>query len=61
MARRLYAEALVAYFTGRQPNPNDACIVDNLAANLATDDYTLLDVVVDLTQADSFRLRTTPD
>lgn len=58
-ARRIYAEELVAFFTGRQPNANDACMVDLIAENLASNDsYRLLDVVVDLTRADSFRLRT---
>ena len=59
MARHLYAESLVSYFTGRAPNESEACAVDAIAAKLATgSDYTMLDLVVDLTQMDSFRLRT---
>jgi len=58
VARHLYAEQLVAFFTGRQPNASDACLVDGIATRLAEDGYTMLDLVVDLTQADSFRLRT---
>lgn len=57
-ARRLYAQKLVSYFTGRDPNDNDACMVDTIATRLSESGYGMLDVVVDLTQADSFRLRT---
>lgn len=57
-ARRNYAQKVVIHTTGRRPNPSDACIVDDLAVNLSEDGYTVLDVLVDLTQADSFRLRT---
>lgn len=58
-AQRIYAEKLVAFFTGREPNANDACMVDAIATKLASGgSYSLLDVVVDLTQVDSFRLRT---
>lgn len=58
-ARYLYAESLVSYFTGRAPNASDACAVDAIATKLATgSDYSMLDLVVDLTQMDSFRLRT---
>ena len=58
VARHLYAQKLVSFFTGREPNANDACMVEDIATKLALDDYRLLEVVVDLTQADSFRLRT---
>ena len=62
MARRLYAENLVSFFTGRAPNAGDACAVDELATKLAADSaYSMLDLVVDLTQMDSFRLRTVSD
>jgi hypothetical protein len=57
-AQRHYAEKLVAYASGRDPNPMDACTVDTLAANLARRDYQLLELFADYTQADSFRLRT---
>ena len=57
MAHHLYAEKLVSYFTGRPPNPSDICIVESVATKLAVEDYTVLDLVVDLTQAESFRLR----
>jgi hypothetical protein len=56
-ARRIYAEKAVAFTTGRQPNPNDACTVDELNVKLAADGYTVLNLLADITQADSFRLR----
>jgi hypothetical protein len=56
-AQRMYAQNMVAYGYGRDPNANDACVVDQLGAKLAADGYTILDLVADLTQADSFRLR----
>lgn len=57
LARRMYAERLVAFSLGRSPNSNDACLVDGLAAKLAVDGYTVLDLLADITQVDSFRLR----
>ncbi|MDC0677582.1 DUF1592 domain-containing protein [Sorangium atrum] len=60
-ARRHYAERWVAFATGRAPNGNDACDVDGLSASLSVDGYTLLDLLTDLTQTDSFRLRVVGD
>jgi len=57
-ARHLYAEKLVSFFTRRAPNAGDACAVDELATKLAASGYSTLDLVVDLTQMESFRLRT---
>lgn len=57
LARRMYAERLVAFSLGRSPNSNDACLVDELGAKLAVDGYTVLDLLADITQVDSFRLR----
>lgn len=57
-AQRHFAEQLVAYASGRAPNPADACTVDTLAAHLTQDDYQLIELFADYTQADSFRLRT---
>jgi hypothetical protein len=59
-AQRVYAERLVSYATGRLPNPEDgACIVDPAATKLTTQPgYTVLNLLADITQADSFRLRT---
>jgi hypothetical protein len=57
-ARRRYAERWVTFATGRLPNSNDACVVDSLNAKLAQGGYPILDLFADITQADSFRLRT---
>jgi hypothetical protein len=56
-AKRKYAERWVTFATGRQANPNDACTVDLLDSRLAVEGYTVLNLLADLTQADSFRLR----
>lgn len=58
LARRMYAERIVAFSLGRSPNSNDACLVNDLGAKLSVDGYTVLNLLSDLTQADSFRLRT---
>jgi hypothetical protein len=60
-AQRTYAERWVSFATGRRPNSNDACVVDELDAKLSDDGYTILDLLTDLTQADSFRLRVVGD
>lgn len=56
-AKQLYARAWVAYALGREPNANDQCLIDQLSLRLAADDYKILDLLADLTQAESFRLR----
>lgn len=56
-ARELYAKAWVSYAYGRGPNDNDQCIVDQLSTKLTTGGYSILSLLADLTQADSFRLR----
>ncbi|HYP76057.1 MAG TPA: DUF1592 domain-containing protein [Polyangiaceae bacterium] len=56
-AQELYAQAWVSFATGRQPNGNDKCTVDTLKTKLAAGNYTILSLLGDLTQADSFRLR----
>lgn len=56
--QRRYAELWVAFATGRDPNANDACVVDELGLKLGQTGFTLLQLLSDLTQADSFRLRT---
>jgi hypothetical protein len=50
-------EKSVAFATGRLPNPNDACTVESIDMKLSQDGYGMLDLLADLTQADSFRLR----
>jgi hypothetical protein len=56
-ARHLYAQAWVSYAFGRDPNTNDECVVDQLNTRLSQNGYTILNLLADLTQADSFRVR----
>jgi hypothetical protein len=56
-AQSLYATAWVSFATGRPANGNDQCQVDVLQTKLAADGYSILTLLGDLTQADSFRLR----
>jgi hypothetical protein len=56
-AQATYAQYWVAFAYGRDPNPNDQCVADQVSANLPQDSYTILNVLADLTQADSFRIR----
>jgi len=56
-AKKLYAQAWVTFATGRRANENDQCTVDALQKSLAADGYSILSLLGDLTQADSFRLR----
>ncbi|WP_438022528.1 DUF1592 domain-containing protein [Sorangium sp. So ce233] len=60
-AMRRYAEQWVSFATGRRPNANDACVVDELDLKLSEGGYAILDLLTDLTQADSFRLRVVED
>jgi hypothetical protein len=57
-AKRRYAETWVTFATRRVPNSQDACTVEAIGTKLAEPSYTILNVLADLTQADSFRLRT---
>jgi hypothetical protein len=56
-AQATYAQYWVAYAYGRDPNPNDQCVADQISTNLNGNGYTILNVLADLTQADSFRVR----
>jgi len=56
-AQELYAQAWVAFATGRQPNGNDKCTVDVLKSKLAADGYSILALLGDLTQTDAFSSR----
>jgi hypothetical protein len=56
-AQRCYAERWVQYAYQRQTNAADACVVDNMAASMVQGDYTVQQLIADLTQSDSFRLR----
>ena len=56
-AQELYAQAWVAFATGRQPNGNDQCVVNDLKTKLAGNNYPILSLLADLTQTDAFRSR----
>jgi len=56
-AQRCYAEKWAQFAYQRDPNSVDACIVNDMATRLTQGGYTILNLVADLTQADSFRLR----
>jgi Protein of unknown function (DUF1592)/Protein of unknown function (DUF1588)/Protein of unknown function (DUF1595)/Protein of unknown function (DUF1585) len=56
-AQELYSKAWVAYAFGRNANAWDKCVVDQLTTKLSTAGYTILNLMSDLTQADSFRVR----
>jgi len=56
-AKQMYASHWVSYAYGRAMNSNDQCIVDQLGTKLSMSGYTVLNLMADLTQADSFRLR----
>jgi hypothetical protein len=57
LAKRIYAEKSVSFAMGRLPNPNDACIVEAVDLKLSQAGYTILNLLEDLTQTDSFSLR----
>jgi hypothetical protein len=56
-SKQLYARGWVAYAFGREPNSNDQCLVDQLNMKLGQNNYTIVSLLADLTQADAFRLR----
>jgi hypothetical protein len=56
--RRNFAEKVTSFASGRAPNSNDACTVEQLEVALSNNGYTVLNLLTDLTQADSLRLRT---
>lgn len=56
-AQRCYAQKWVTHAYQRGLNPQDSCVVDNLTGKLTQGGYTVLNLVADLTQSDSFRYR----
>jgi hypothetical protein len=56
-AQRTYASRLVSYAYGREQSPLDACTVDALTANITRGGYRIVDLLVDLTQTEAFKLR----
>jgi hypothetical protein len=56
-AQRFYAQRWVSYAFGRELSAPDKCTVDTLGAAQAAPDYSIQDLVVDLTQSDYFLAR----
>jgi hypothetical protein len=56
-AQHCYAQKWVQYAYQRQPNPADACTVENMTTKLTQGGYTVANLITDLTQSQSFRLR----
>ncbi len=56
-AQSNYAQYLTAYAYGRDPNPQDQCTVDTISTNMGKGSYPILNILTDLTQTDSFRMR----
>jgi hypothetical protein len=56
-AQHSYSEKWVSYAYERASNPMDACTVNQLAAKLTKNGYTVLSLIADLTQTQSFRFR----
>ena len=52
-----YAQYWVAYAYGRNANPQDQCVVDTISGNMNKGSYPILNILTDLTQTDSFRMR----
>ena len=57
-ARACYARNWFRYTLGREETAGDACALGQLAARLADDKYTALDLLADLSRTPSFRQRT---
>jgi len=60
-AQRTYARRWVAYAYGRDSNPLDDCVVEKLAADIRQTGFPIVDLLVDLTQSESFRVRVRDD
>lgn len=56
-AMHQYAAKWVSYAYEREADPLDSCTVDELAARMTSDGYTVLNLITDLTQTQSFRTR----
>ena len=56
-AQRRYADLWVNYAYERADDPLDSCTVNSLAAKITAGGYTVLNLITDLTQTDSFRVR----
>jgi hypothetical protein len=56
-AKRCYAQKWVEFAYERTGNAADACTVQTLAQKLTGGGYTILNLIADLTQSQSFRYR----
>lgn len=56
-AQHCYAQKWVQYAYQRQLNSADACTVENMTTKLTKGGYTVANLITDLTQSQSFRLR----
>ena len=56
-AMRQYAKKWVGFSFTRENDPADTCTVERLAANMTASDYTVIDLITDITQTEPFRVR----
>jgi len=56
-AQSNYAQYWVAYAYGREPNAQDQCVVNGISSSMNKGSYPILNILTDLTQTDSFRMR----
>jgi hypothetical protein len=56
-AQSCYARTWVRYALGRAETAGDSCAIATLAANLASDDYRITDLLIDLTRTKAFLYR----
>ena len=52
-----YAHNWTSFAYGRDPNPQDQCVADQIATSIGGGSYPILNILSDLTQADAFSLR----
>ena len=52
-----YAQYWVSFAYGRDPNPQDQCVVDQIAASIGGGSYPIVNILSDLTQTSSFNTR----
>jgi hypothetical protein len=56
-AQQQYAKKWVSYAYSREGDPNDCGTVSDLTTKIAKGGYTIANLITDLTQTDSFRMR----
>jgi hypothetical protein len=56
-AQKCYAQKWVSYAYDRAPNTQDFCTAQNLATKIAQPSYSIVNLITDLTQSESFRIR----